>query len=117
MYLYKYWFHTYVLSQPEQNQEGLDPQTWGEVWTTRTCTKMFSNLPQHLNFKSFTCFNYSCYGCRALTPFLWLFEEREKLLKFYERVSRGRMHASYIWPGGVAQDMPLGLSENIFLFT
>jgi NADH dehydrogenase (ubiquinone) Fe-S protein 2 len=53
----------------------------------------------------------------ALTPFLWAFEEREKLLEFYERVSGARMHASYIRPGGVAQDMPLGLSEDIFLFT
>ncbi len=53
----------------------------------------------------------------ALTPFLWAFEEREKLLEFYERVSGARMHASYIRPSGVAQDMPLGLSEDIFLFT
>jgi NADH dehydrogenase (ubiquinone) Fe-S protein 2 len=45
----------------------------------------------------------------ALTPFLWLFEEREKLMEFYERVSGARMHAAYIRPGGVAQDMPLGL--------
>uniref|UniRef100_A0A6G9IF32 NADH dehydrogenase [ubiquinone] iron-sulfur protein 2 n=12 Tax=Streptophytina TaxID=131221 RepID=A0A6G9IF32_9VIRI len=52
----------------------------------------------------------------ALTPFLWAFEEREKLLEFYERVSGARMHANYIRPGGVAQDMPLGLSEDIFRF-
>jgi NADH dehydrogenase (ubiquinone) Fe-S protein 2 len=53
----------------------------------------------------------------ALTLFLWAFEEREKLLEFYERVSGARMHANYIRPCGVAQDMPLGLSEDIFLFT
>ncbi len=53
----------------------------------------------------------------TLIPFLWAFEEREKLLEFYERVSGARMHASYIRPGGVAQDMLLGLSEDIFLFT
>ena len=53
----------------------------------------------------------------ALTPFLWAFEEREKLLEFYERVSGARMHANYIRPGGVAQDMPLGLSEDIYRFT
>jgi NADH dehydrogenase (ubiquinone) Fe-S protein 2 len=53
----------------------------------------------------------------ALTPFLWAFEEREKLMEFYERVSGARMHASYIRPGGVAQDMPLGLSEDIFKFS
>jgi len=53
----------------------------------------------------------------ALTPFLWAFEEREKLVEFYERVSGARMHANYIRPGGVAQDMPLGLSEDIYRFT
>jgi len=53
----------------------------------------------------------------ALTPFLWAFEEREKLLEFYERVSGARMHANYIRPGGVSQDMPLGLSEDIYRFT
>jgi len=53
----------------------------------------------------------------ALTPFLWLFEEREKLLECYARVSGARMYASYIRPGGVAQDMRSGLSEDIFLFT
>uniref|UniRef100_A0A6M4RJX5 NADH dehydrogenase [ubiquinone] iron-sulfur protein 2 n=1 Tax=Taxus cuspidata TaxID=99806 RepID=A0A6M4RJX5_TAXCU len=53
----------------------------------------------------------------ALTPFLWAFEEREKLLEFYERVSGARMHASYIRPGGVAQDLPLGLCRDIYDFT
>jgi NADH dehydrogenase (ubiquinone) Fe-S protein 2 len=46
----------------------------------------------------------------------WAFEEREKLLEFYERVSGARMHAAYIRPGGVSQDMPLGLSEDIYQF-
>jgi NADH dehydrogenase (ubiquinone) Fe-S protein 2 len=49
----------------------------------------------------------------ALTPFLWLFEEREKLMEFYERVSGARMHAAYIRPGGVSQDLPLGLINDI----
>ena len=52
----------------------------------------------------------------ALTPFLWGFEEREKCMEFYERVSGARMHAAYVRPGGVAQDMPLGLSEDIYRF-
>lgn len=52
----------------------------------------------------------------ALTPFLWGFEEREKLMEFYERVSGARMHAAYIRPGGVASDLPVGLSEDIFRF-
>jgi NADH dehydrogenase (ubiquinone) Fe-S protein 2 len=52
----------------------------------------------------------------ALTPFLWLFEEREKLMEFYERVSGARMHAAYIRPGGVSQDLPLGLWSDISQF-
>jgi NADH dehydrogenase (ubiquinone) Fe-S protein 2 len=52
----------------------------------------------------------------ALTPFLWGFEEREKLMEFYERVSGARMHAAYIRPGGVAQDVPLGLLSDIYNF-
>jgi NADH dehydrogenase (ubiquinone) Fe-S protein 2 len=52
----------------------------------------------------------------ALTPFLWAFEEREKLMEFYERVSGARMHAAYVRPGGVSIDLPLGLSNDIYLF-
>jgi len=52
----------------------------------------------------------------ALTPPLWGFEEREKLMVFYERVSGARMHATYIRPGGVHQDMPAGLAEDIYEF-
>jgi NADH dehydrogenase (ubiquinone) Fe-S protein 2 len=52
----------------------------------------------------------------ALTPFLWGFEEREKLMEFYERVSGARMHANYIRPGGVSQDLPLGLLSDIYDF-
>lgn len=52
----------------------------------------------------------------AITPFLWAFEEREKLLEFYERVSGARMHASYIRPGGITCDIPLGLLEDVYWF-
>lgn len=52
----------------------------------------------------------------AITPFLWAFEEREKLLEFYERVSGARMHAAYIRPGGVAFDLPVGLLDDIYFF-
>ena len=52
----------------------------------------------------------------AMTPLLWGFEEREKLMEFYERVSGARMHAAYIRPGGVSEDLPLGLSDDIFKF-
>lgn len=53
----------------------------------------------------------------ALTPFLWAFEEREKLMELYERVSGARMHANYVRPGGVSQDLPLGTLESISQFT
>lgn len=53
----------------------------------------------------------------ASTPFLWAFEEREKLLEFYERVSGARMHAAYFRPGGVAQDIPFGLLDDLFVFS
>jgi NADH-quinone oxidoreductase subunit D len=49
----------------------------------------------------------------ATTPVLWLFEEREKIMEFYERVSGSRMHSNYYRPGGVSQDLPDGLLEDI----
>ena len=52
----------------------------------------------------------------ALTPTLWGFEEREKLMGFYERVSGSRLHANYFRPGGVHQDFPRGLAEDIAEF-
>jgi len=60
-------------------------------------------------------------GCHAMdvgamTPFLWAFEEREKLMEFYERVSGARMHSAYIRPGGVSQDIPMGLLDDIYVF-
>ena len=60
-------------------------------------------------------------GCHAMdvgamTPFLWSFEEREKLMEFYERVSGARMHAAYFRPGGVAMDLPKGFLNDVFIF-
>jgi NADH dehydrogenase (ubiquinone) Fe-S protein 2 len=52
----------------------------------------------------------------ALTPFLWGFEEREKLMGFYEKVSGARMHASYIRLGGVNKDLPFNLVDEISIF-
>jgi len=52
----------------------------------------------------------------AITPLLWMFEEREKISEFYERVSGSRMHANYYRFGGVAQDLPAGLLEDIAKF-
>lgn len=60
-------------------------------------------------------------GCHAMdvgamTPMMWAFEEREKLMEFYERVSGARLHAAYIRPGGVSQDLPMGLLDDIYQF-
>ena len=49
----------------------------------------------------------------ATTPFLWLFEEREKLMSFYEAVSGARLHAAYYRVGGVQRDLPNGLLDEI----
>jgi len=52
----------------------------------------------------------------AITPFLWGFEEREKLMEFYERLSGARLHAAYVRPGGVAYDLPVGFLDDLWLF-
>ena len=75
---------------------------------------IFSELTRILN-------HLLAVGCHAMdvgamTPFMWSFEEREKLFEFYERVSGARMHAAYIRPGGVISDLPLGLLDDIFIF-
>jgi NADH-quinone oxidoreductase subunit D len=49
----------------------------------------------------------------AITPSLWGFEEREKLMEFYEEASGARLHANYFRPGGVAKDLPAGLEARI----
>ena len=51
--------------------------------------------------------------CGALTPGLWGYEEREKLLTFHEAASGARFHANYFRPGGVSKDLPAGLEEEI----
>ncbi|MDE0766327.1 MAG: NADH-quinone oxidoreductase subunit D [Amylibacter sp.] len=53
----------------------------------------------------------------ALTPPLWGFEEREKLMEFYERASGARLHAAYFRPGGVHQDLPQDLLDDIMAWT
>ena len=51
-----------------------------------------------------------------MTPILWGFEVRERLMEFYERASGARLHAAYFRPGGVHQDLPAGLTEDIVKF-
>lgn len=75
---------------------------------------LFSELTRILNH----CLNIATQALDvgATTPLLWLFEEREKIMIFYEKVSGSRMHAAYIRPGGVSQDLPEGLLEEIAAF-
>jgi NADH:ubiquinone oxidoreductase subunit D len=51
----------------------------------------------------------------AMTPFLWAFERREKLMELYERVSGARMHANYIRPGGVTYDLNTEILTDIWI--
>lgn len=75
---------------------------------------LFSELTRILNH----CLNIATQALDvgATTPLLWLFEEREKIMIFYEKVSGSRMHSAYIRPGGVSQDLPAGLLEEIVNF-
>ncbi len=72
---------------------------------------LFSEITRVLNH----LLNLTTYGLDvgAITPALWGFEEREKLMEFHEAASGARMHANYFRPGGVAKDLPAGLEEQI----
>jgi len=62
------------------------------------------------------CFSFAL-DVGAMTPLLYGFEEREKLMEFYERISGARLHAAFYRVGGVAFDMPAGLAEDIMAWT
>lgn len=73
---------------------------------------LFSEITRLLNHQlNITTF---ALDIGAITPSLWGFEEREILMEFYERVSGARLHAAYFRPGGVHQDLPAGLAEDIW---
>ncbi|OYQ27264.1 NADH-quinone oxidoreductase subunit D [Sandarakinorhabdus cyanobacteriorum] len=72
---------------------------------------MFAEITRILNHILNTTAHAMDVG--AMTPMLWLFEEREKLMEFYERVSGARFHAAWFRPGGVHQDLPAGMLEDI----
>ena len=75
---------------------------------------MFSEITRILNhILNITTF---ALDVGAMTPFLWLFEEREVLMEFYERVSGSRLHSAYFRPGGVHRDLPDGLIDDISRF-
>jgi NADH-quinone oxidoreductase subunit D len=72
---------------------------------------MFSEITRLLNH--IMAITTQALDVGAMTPLLWMFEEREKMMGFYEKVSGSRMHSAYIRPGGVHQDLPHGLLEEI----
>ncbi len=75
---------------------------------------LFSELTRLMNhILAVTC---HALDVGAMTPMLWVFEERERLFEFYERVSGARMHAAYFRPGGVNQDLPLGFIDDVYVF-
>jgi NADH-quinone oxidoreductase subunit D len=76
---------------------------------------MFDEITRILNHLLYVAAYASDIG--AVTPFLWCFEERELLMEFYERVSGARMHAAYYRPGGVHQDLPAGLLDDVLAWT
>ncbi|KAB7493863.1 NADH dehydrogenase [ubiquinone] iron-sulfur protein 2, mitochondrial [Armadillidium nasatum] len=76
---------------------------------------MFAEITRILNHCIFVGSHALDIG--AVAPFLWLVEEREKMMEFYERVSGARMHAAYVRPGGVSVDIPLGLMDDIYDFS
>ena len=75
---------------------------------------LFSEITRILNH----ILNISAFALDvgAMTPLLWGFEEREKLMEFYERVSGARLHSAYFRPGGVHRDLPAGLREDVAEF-
>lgn len=75
---------------------------------------LFSEITRILNHLLNVTTNALDVG--AMTPLLWMFEEREKMMTFYERVSGARMHANYFRPGGVAMDANSQLLEDIAEF-
>jgi NADH-quinone oxidoreductase subunit D len=75
---------------------------------------MFSEISRLLNhILNITTF---ALDVGAMTPILWGFEDRERMMEFYERASGARLHAAYFRPGGVHQDIPAGLLKDIATF-
>ena len=96
--------HTWALAQ--EKLLGIEPPPRAKWIRT-----MFAEITRVLNH----LLNITTYALDvgAITPSLWGFEEREKLLQFYEAVSGARYHANYFRAGGVSRDLPAGLEQDI----
>ncbi len=96
--------HTWVLAQEKLLGITAPPRAqWIRV--------MFAEITRILNH----LLNITTYALDvgAITPSLWGFEERERLMEFYDEVSGARLHANYYRAGGVNRDLPAGLAEKI----
>jgi NADH-quinone oxidoreductase subunit D len=96
--------HAFVLAA--EKLLGLDVPVRGQYIRVLYC-EIGRILNHLLNVCSFV------FDVGGMTPMLWGFEEREKLMEFYERASGARLHANYFRIGGVAADLPPGLLEDI----
>ena len=96
--------HAYVLAI--EKLLGLDVPARGQAIRV-----LFSEITRLLNH----LLNVTMHGMDvgALTPALWGYEQREKLMEFYEGVSGARLHANYFRVGGVHQDLPAGMADDI----
>ncbi len=107
----------YVSMMSQEHTYSLAIEKLGNIkvpYRAQVIRVIFSEITRILN-------HLLAVGCHAMdvgamTPFLWAFEEREKLMEFYERVSGARMHAAYIRPGGVSSDITVGLLDDLYLF-
>ena len=99
--------HTYALAV--EKLAGIDVPLRGQYIRV-----LFSEITRVLNH----ILNISAFALDvgAMTPLLWGFEEREKLMEFYERVSGARLHSAYFRPGGVHRDLPAGMLDDIAAF-
>ncbi|WP_114391809.1 NADH-quinone oxidoreductase subunit D [Oleisolibacter albus] len=100
--------HTYVLAQ--EKLLGITPPKRAQ-YIRVLFAEMTRVLNHLLNITTFAL------DVGAITPSLWGFEEREKLMEFYERVSGARLHANYFRCGGVNLDLPAGLADDIWDYT
>ncbi len=96
--------HTYVLAV--EKLLGIAPPERAQWIRT-----LFAEITRVLNH----LLNVTTYALDvgAITPSLWGFEEREKLMEFHEAASGARLHANYFRPGGVNRDLPIGLTDRI----
>jgi len=107
----------YVSPMAQEHAFALATETLLGVEVPRRCKfirVLFAEITRILNH----LLNVTTYAfdVGAMSPMLWAFEEREKLMEFYERASGARMHAGYFRPGGVTRDIPAGLADDIWAF-